>query len=142
LVALLYASSMTVANHWTGQSSDLFGVAIFGTVIGYAAAIVIGIPLYVLLRVCGRNDLGDYVLAGAVAGVLTFELMWPGGLHGLIWLAMRGHLRQGASLFLDSVELELPCAAAGSAAAIIFWCIERPDRNVRAQAANAPLGST
>ena len=132
LVAFLYASSMPVVHHWTGQDADLCGVAGFGVIIGYAAAIVIGIPLYLLLRFAGRNEVLTYVVAGALAGLLTFEMTWPGGIHSFILLATRGRMERGASLFLATLQLEIPCVMAGLLAALVFWFIARPDRNVRA----------
>lgn len=94
----------------------------FSLLIGYASAIVLGIPAYLIMRYFGLNSLKPYLLVGFVLGLIPFEATWP-GIVSLLWAWLSGKHPH----WFVSWSFELPCGLAGTLSAFVFWLIVRPD---------------
>lgn len=127
VVGLLFAAAL-FAIYPGDPIAGVPGFIELTAIIGYAAAVIIGLPLYLLLRLSRRRNLLAYVGAGLLAGVLTYELTSFGGLHGFVLEAARFGVAFALNAAWGWLQLEIPCAAAGALGGAAFWAIARPDK--------------
>ena len=123
MVWVLLADSFFGANLRIG---DLIGALWIGSVFGYAAAFVLGVPTHHILRLFHRTSIVHYALVGLAMGTIVAEVFQVGFIHAAV-ATYRG-LPRGFQPFAGILFFELPFALAGSVAATAFWFVARPDR--------------
>lgn len=94
-------------------------------VLGYPVAAIFGAPLYVFFRSRGWNGLLVYIAAGALLGLLIY----------LMYVLLAEYSSKGlsglAAKFSNTAQVQIPLVMiCGALAALSFWLIARPDRNV------------
>jgi hypothetical protein len=99
----------------------VLGVAI----LGYALAIIVNLPLFILFRRRGWNGLWTYLASGTLQGLLVYPAYKLTVSHIPSW-----------ELAPKLIPFGTLC---GIAVALCFWLIVRPDRAVRRTEAAAPL---
>jgi len=100
-----------------GQSWLMFMIGVPSV---YAAAIVLGIPMFLLVRWRKWNDAGAYISGGVLIGLVLCVAYAGGSTHGL--RALQASLAQEAKGFMPFV---VTCSTSAS---FVFWMIVRPDR--------------
>lgn len=124
LASILAAAGITIFSGCFGYgcavntvvASVMFG-AMFGFFIGIPAAVLGGLPAHHMLVMARRTHALFYVGAGALIGL-------PAAVAAVAF-ASRGSMTMAPSAWLLSLVIG---AAAGAAAAYMFWLIRRPDR--------------
>jgi hypothetical protein len=113
LLIALAGSTFFVVTDTRVDPRDFFGITAVSAIFGYPVALILGAPLYVLLRKLSLDRAWIYALAGTLLGALLFALypLFPGFANAIIDINL------------------LPIAILLSVAATLtFWLIARPDR--------------
>lgn len=110
-VALMFAAQVFTIGY-----RDAAEGALILLVIGYASAVVLGIPAYFFLRSKGMVDLKNYLVLGAIIGIAYYALIFiPTYLKTdpeYVWELIRG-----------TVGLGVIGMAGGLIASFVFWFI-------------------
>ena len=86
---------------------------IFGTILGYAGVVVVGIPMYFLLRFWRITSLWSHALAFTILGALSSAAL------------------TSPSSTLEQFAFPALMGIPGCAVGVLFWLIARPDKFVR-----------
>lgn len=105
-----------------GGDSQTLGYAAFAGYISYPFALLVGLPLFLVMRRRGWDGLRAYALTGLALGLLFLVLFaglagFEGDAANSAWLNLLANLA-----FL--LPFVLACALASS---VVFWLIVRPD---------------
>jgi len=95
-------------------------------VTGYPAAVVLGLPSYLLLRKLGWSNLWAYLLAGLLIGVLIAAVIFGSVVENNFSFSVAPQL--GKSL-LPVAGIFVLAAIFGALSSSIFWLIVRPNRS-------------
>ena len=119
-------SVWTVGIWWT------LGIAAMA---GYPVALVLGVPIYLLFQRRGVTDLFAYSLAGLAMGLVVYlAAVLPAAIFGGLDAARlpQGILGGLGRDWVYEIGVTLPIAPlsamCGAIAAMVFWCISRPDK--------------
>lgn len=86
---------------------------------GYIAALLFGIPTYLVLKKKGKKDLLHYSLAGAFIGFLTYALFfWPTVVYNLSF-----GTEHAIGVFRNTAGYSIVGTVSGLIAGIVFWFI-------------------
>ena len=88
----------------------------FSAEVGYPTLLVLGVPIYLLLRRLGWTRLGVYVAVGGILGVAAF-----------VGTAASGHLVRTFGILDLFVHLPFSVLS-GVIGLTVFWLIARPDQ--------------
>ncbi|GKS90700.1 hypothetical protein [Acidovorax sp. SUPP2539] len=98
-----------------GYSDAAMGVIIF-LIIGYASAVILGIPAYLFLRNRGLVGLEYYLLLGAVIGVAYYVVVF-------IPTYLKADSKYVLELISNTVGFGVIGLAGGLIASLVFWFI-------------------
>jgi hypothetical protein len=110
-----------------GSPGSLIGfILIFGSMFAYGAALLVGIPLYLVLRRMGWHGPAMLALCGALIGVgswMFFLFVFP--------MLTGGPSKDLREVFanLGVFDFLILPALLGAASGLLFWLIARPDRH-------------
>ncbi|MFM9863976.1 MAG: hypothetical protein ACKVRO_10245 [Micropepsaceae bacterium] len=121
LVPSLALFLVSMATGSPARESFLF--ALFSSALGYLVTIVIGVPLFLLLRSSQLNSFTTYAVSGIAIGLAVLTLLLPPSAQ---WVYETEHSKS-----LPYVAFLLLFAGYGFLAAAAFWLIARPDRRSR-----------
>jgi hypothetical protein len=126
LACLIIAVEVVKLSHIPASDATVWREAIslveLSAMLGYPVATILGVPGYFLLRWRGWNGLPAYLAAGALQGlicVLVWSYFLLDGRYIIDWLSFTGWYLLPAGMIC------------GMVAALCFWLIVRPDRNVK-----------
>lgn len=91
--------------------------------VGYTAAIVLGLPAHLLLRKLGWTNLLSYLVIGLLIGLVVGAALFSPVFVGNIGLTPSS----GKSL-APSAAIFVLAAFFGALSSLVFWIIARPDR--------------
>jgi hypothetical protein len=108
-----------VSMMWGSRGEATWSAEVFA-VVGYGAALVIGVPLYFLLQRKGIGGLVPYLVLGGLIGLICIIL-------GFIPYAFlgdwRGNQEQAFSLLKTAAGIAVPAIISGVIASAVFWLI-------------------
>ncbi len=108
----------------TEHAGAAWSVLFVSAALAYPAAIVVGVPMYVLFRRWGWSGWRTYIVAGPLLGIAALA-GWSVSKRMGDWLGLSRETVFVAPLFVAAVMI------CGMVAALCFWLIVRPDRIVK-----------
>jgi hypothetical protein len=120
---LISPGAPAVALYWVNIFFvSLPEAALLGWLLGvcaYAASIVLGIPMYLILRRQNRTQLHTYLVAGALIGLIAYILIF--GVWGLI--SYQSAPEHAVRLMVNSLRAGLMTVGYATIASGAFWVI-------------------
>lgn len=132
LFVFMSASATAPTMGWSGVAEIARIIAlgaIFGALYGYPVILIVGLPLYFLVRQLKIRSLFAWILLGLLAGGLSASSF-------LLWVES-GRLRDAVTAPADTVRwlagaVAIPgtfASLCGAVAGLVCWLIVRPDRS-------------